>query len=151
MADPVRALAVGTIDGVNTDFETPSVYYPGTLYHYMNGQLLDPSHDDGLVETGGNTFRLKVAPRTGDVVHVWYHESAPSPGGAFVPPPVALWALELRPEPYSTHELTPTPHSTEGTTAAVDMVPVPQMAIELAPDPEQAIDLKPKPLSAEEV
>jgi hypothetical protein len=68
----VEPPAVGAIDGVNKDFETANTYLSGSVRVYINGQLHRAVDDDGWTEEGGKKFKLKEAPRTGDVIQVRY-------------------------------------------------------------------------------
>lgn len=72
---PVRFReAVGTPDGVLTDFETQRPYRVGTLRVSINGMFRRPDLDDGFVELGESAFRMRVAPRTGDTIWTFYRE-----------------------------------------------------------------------------
>lgn len=68
--------AIGTIDGVNRDFETPIPYVTGTLNVFRNGRLVTKILEDGfdeLVPSVG-TFRMKVAPELDDTLFCFYEE-----------------------------------------------------------------------------
>lgn len=69
--------ALGAVDGVNLDFAAPESYEPGTLRALRNGRLLSRDFDDGYdeVDPTAGTFRLRRAPRAGDVVFVFYKEA----------------------------------------------------------------------------
>ena len=151
MSDPVLAEAIGTVDGVNTDFQTPVAYQAGTVWLFLNGQLIPRENDDGgLIELGGSDVRLKQAPVTDDRVHFWFHTGPPTPG-AFSTPPRGIKALELKPDPWKVLELSPSGKSVEGGTAATDYVPRGTVALELSPDPEISLELTPNPVTVEEV
>jgi hypothetical protein len=79
MSIPRTEVPSGDIDGVNTSFVTPFPYTPGTLLHYLNGQLKVPVNDDGLIEDdpSAGTFTLKEAPKTGDVLQARYLDTTP--------------------------------------------------------------------------
>jgi hypothetical protein len=105
MSEPILAPAIGTIDGANTDFTTPSAYFPGTLFAYKNGLLIRAIDDDGPIEQGANMVRMKEAPLTGDTLH-FYYDTQPPIGGGFFGPPTIEEILELIPETF-TVELVP--------------------------------------------
>ena len=70
----------GDINGTNAIFYTLSSYQSNTLYHLINGTVVDPSDDDGITEINPATgeFHLKVTPRGGvkpDTLHVRYLEA----------------------------------------------------------------------------
>ena len=96
MSEPILAEAIGTIDGVNDEFQTPSPYFAGTLFAYLNGQLLAQDDDDGPIELGTNQVRMRIAPRDGDVLH-FYYDTKPPVGGGFYAPPRLMAALHLVP------------------------------------------------------
>lgn len=151
MTDPIIEDAVGVIDGVNRAFQTTTAYHPGTLWIFLNLNLIPKVDDDqSPVELGGKDFELPIAPEVNDRLHVWYHTGPPTPG-AFLPPPRAAQALVLTPSPSAAVELRPHPASVLAEEEPVSMTPRPASAIELAPEPVEAIDLKPKPVRAEEV
>jgi hypothetical protein len=96
MAEPVLAVAVGIINGVNVDFTTPSPYYPGTVFAYINGYLQVQSGVYGWYELGTNMIRMKVAPQVGDYLH-FYYQTQPPIGGSIVSPPDFIDSIELKP------------------------------------------------------
>lgn len=149
MSEPVLVKWSYIADGVETDFTTPSAYYPGTLKHYLNGQLIDPNDDDGLYELGGVDVRLKIPPRVNDVVHWYYHEEAPI-GGGYQQPPQMLEAFDLHPEIYCVIDLRPSMIDAEDQSEDEN---IPQMIgnEHLKPEMVSAIDLRPEMVSAEEV
>jgi hypothetical protein len=149
MSDATLEEATGTIDGANVDFTTSVAYFPGTLFAYLNGQLLRQDDDDGPIEIGGVNVRMRKAPLTDDTLHFWFRTEPPTPG-AFFAPPKAYHALDLRPDPRSASNLRPDPHSVEAPTAGGD-VPRSVSADDLRPEPFETINLRPKPISAEEV
>lgn len=55
----------GLIDGVNVTFTTSIAYQPGTLFVWLNGQLLALS-DFEWVETGAFTFDMSAPPKVSD-------------------------------------------------------------------------------------
>lgn len=150
MSDAQLEEATGTIDGVNVDFTTSVAYYPGTLFAYLNGQLLRQDDDDGPVELGGVNVRMRKAPIADDTLHFWYRTEPPTPG-AFLAPPKAYHALNLVPEPRSANDLRPDPQSAEAPTAGGDERPRSIAALDLRPDPFSTDNLRPKPISAEEI
>ena len=74
MPAPQFVVAIGTIDGVNTNFSTPSAYIANTLTVFLNGQLLDKTLSNGWAEVNPNlgTFTLDGAPQVGDTVQVFF-------------------------------------------------------------------------------
>ena len=72
MGVPLFADAIGTVDGVNTDFAAPVPYTPGSLAYYRNGQL-QPSQAYSELDPSAGTFRVVdplCVPRTGPGSHV---------------------------------------------------------------------------------
>jgi hypothetical protein len=86
----------GPFNGVTTDFTLLHSYYPGTLYAYLNGQLLSNTPDDGCIEISPNIMSMRVAPEAGDTLHAFYHVERPI-GGGFMPPPLMTKLIELVP------------------------------------------------------
>lgn len=72
MPNPVFEVAVGTIDGMNRDFETSVDYLPGSLRVWTNGLLRREDFDDGFDETGPKNFQMNEAPVDGDVIQVFF-------------------------------------------------------------------------------
>ncbi len=66
--DAVIRAAIGDVDGVNRDYTTPETYEAGTLRVIHNGL----TRLEGYVETSTTSFRMDVAPRTGDVLLTYY-------------------------------------------------------------------------------
>lgn len=64
----VLVLPLGAIDGVNTDFETPVDYLPGSVRVFS--PILDA--DLGVTENGGKSFSLSEAPQPDDLIYVFY-------------------------------------------------------------------------------
>jgi hypothetical protein len=78
MANPAHLVeAIGDVDGVNRDFSASEPYEPGTLRALRNGRLLSRDFEDGYDELDPSlgTFRLRVAPRVGDVIFCFYVEA----------------------------------------------------------------------------
>lgn len=65
-------VATGTIDGVNTVFETSADYVTGSVQVFLNGQLKRVDLEDGWVELGGKKVKLNEPPIVGDVVQIYY-------------------------------------------------------------------------------
>lgn len=80
MANPVLEDAIGVVDGVNQYFSTSMDYTPGTLQVWINGILVRPQDADGFIETGSNTFQMKEVPMVGDLLRVFYIDTAPAIG-----------------------------------------------------------------------
>jgi len=76
--------ALGAINGVNTSFFSLVPYTPGTTAVFLNGDLLEPLLDNGWLETSAalGLFTMKEAPRTGDVVRIYYLDT--TAGGVIV-------------------------------------------------------------------
>jgi len=68
--------AIGDVDGVNRDFNTSTPYAPGSLQIFRNGRLVTRDLDDGYEEVDpvNMTFRMKVAPKGGDVLFAFWVE-----------------------------------------------------------------------------
>lgn len=66
-----RAL-VGTANGFNKLFETPTDYLAGSVRVFRNGVLLEASLPDGWTESGGRKILLKEAPKDTDVMQAYY-------------------------------------------------------------------------------
>lgn len=146
MSDPIQA-QVTVVPGA-LDYTTPSPYYPGSLWIYINGLLKEQDGVEGVDELGGNAFRLREPLRTGDTLHVYYQESG-STAAPFPTPPRAYAALDLVPVASAALDLVPVPYSTEDTTVDTGS-PLGLRAINLVPDGAAALDLVPVPLSAKE-
>lgn len=152
MSDSVYEKAIGTIDGVNRDFQTSVAYHPGTVTAFLDGQHIGTISDDdqGVIELGGKDVRLGFAPHDLAVLHLRYLTGPPTPG-AFLGPPRPVRAVELRPSPSIGVDLSPSPARAEGQESISESVPRTASAIELVPEPVAGLDLKPKPARAEEV
>jgi len=86
--------ALGPVNGVNRDFNSPTHFRPGSLVCFLNGQQLKRTLDNGWEEVDPTLgiFRMKVAPvgprpgaldDPGDVLFVFYDtEASSSTGGA---------------------------------------------------------------------
>lgn len=72
---------VGTIDGVNTTFSTPSYFVDGTFRYVLNGITYHSDHPAfGFVATAPDQVTLNAAPLAGDEVSG--HWSQPSADGS---------------------------------------------------------------------
>ena len=69
---PIIRPAIGVVNGTNVDFRTPSPYVPGSVVVFLNGVSRVQSADDGWTEEGYDRFKMKEAPRMGDVVEAYY-------------------------------------------------------------------------------
>jgi hypothetical protein len=56
--------AVGTVDGSNALFETPTDYVTGTLGVVVNGLAITKSGLDGFSELPPNQFQMNEPPRS---------------------------------------------------------------------------------------
>lgn len=74
MSSPRFEVASGLIDGINTIFSASLPYTAGSTAVFLNGQLKKAANDDGWIETvpASGIFQMKVAPKVGDVVEVFY-------------------------------------------------------------------------------
>jgi len=73
---------VGTVDGVNQTFTTPTTFVPGTIRVMWNGQVYDK--DDtrhGWTEPTSQSVTLTTAPRVGDVLQAFYQDATSASGG----------------------------------------------------------------------
>jgi len=72
--------AGGAIDGVNVKFYTPVPYVPGSTAYILNGRTRRAELDDGYLETNPGTGEITVseAPLSGDVVQIFFTDTAPS-------------------------------------------------------------------------
>jgi len=72
--------AGGAIDGVNVKFYTPVPYVPGSTAYILNGRIHRPDFDDGYVESNPGVGEITVneAPLDGDVVQIFFTDTAPS-------------------------------------------------------------------------
>lgn len=59
-------------DGVTTDFSCSQPYVPDSVSVWVNGRRKVDFLDDGFLELGGTTIRLKIAPLTGDTVQAQF-------------------------------------------------------------------------------
>lgn len=151
MSDPVVCSAVGIIDGANQDFETTVAYYPGTVFAFLNGLLVQQTGDEGPVEQGGRAVRMRRPPHAEDTLHFWFQTGPPTPG-AFLSPPSVLSAIDLVPEPRWAADLVPDAVQAIDLTPAADLgTPHPYVALDLSPKAAGSLDLVPKPVSSEEV
>jgi hypothetical protein len=73
-------VASGAVDGVNTVFTVSSAYVPGTATVFLNGQLKREDFTDGWAETNpaAGQVTLAEAPRTGDVVQIFFIDGSPN-------------------------------------------------------------------------
>jgi hypothetical protein len=149
MSEPVLAEAIGTIDGVNRDFNAPSAYWPGTLFAYLNGVLIRSVDVNGPIEKGGTDVEMKEAPLTGDTLH-FYYQSQPPVDGGFIQPPTMLSALQLVPVMRGSVDLRPRMVSSEEEVTE-DEPPEMLSAKNLKPEMRGSVDLRPRMISAEEV
>lgn len=147
MSDPVLA-QITVVPGA-LEYATPSVYFPGSLWIYINGLLVEQDGDEGLVELGGVNFRLHEALRAGDTLHAYYQEQG-STQAPFLPPPEGLWALDLVPLAHAALDLVPDGVEAEDLGAA-PLVPQLDVAFDLVPTSGAIFDLVPRPIAAEEV
>jgi len=149
MSEPVLAEAIGPIDGANIYFLTPSAYWVGTVWAFVNGLLVARDGDDGSIELGGNVVKMRTAPQWGDTLHFYYQEGGPM-AAPFPQPPRAYSALDLIPIPAAGINLAPLAFAAAGATP-VTGTPNGVGAFDMLPDAAVALELVPTPLSAEDV
>jgi hypothetical protein len=65
----ITEAAIGTLDGVNVQFQTSGSYVPGTLFVFWNGQL---QRQDFVTEVADRQFSVDEAPEAVDVLYVRY-------------------------------------------------------------------------------
>ena len=65
-------MATGTVNGFNQTFNTSLTYEPGSLRVWEDGVLLKGELDDGFDETGAKEFQMKIAPKVGSKLQVFY-------------------------------------------------------------------------------
>lgn len=66
--DPQKEVLTPEPDGVSTDFTFTTAYKAGTVSIWRNGKKLFPEYDDGFLEMGGSTIRMKIPPLSGDTL-----------------------------------------------------------------------------------
>ena len=75
------AKLIGTIDGVNKSFTTPSAFMAGTLRIFWNGQQCEAGDERyGWTEVTDIVVEMKVAPKAGDELTCFYQDVCPIPG-----------------------------------------------------------------------
>jgi hypothetical protein len=72
MKCPIIEPADGIVNGTNRVFRSSRTYRPSSLRVFLNGILNRRELVDGWVELGSNKVRLNEAPKTGDIVQVYY-------------------------------------------------------------------------------
>lgn len=66
---------IGSTDGHNKLFETPTRYVAGTIRVFINGNACESPDDRwGWAEESDVTIRFKVAPKVGDQVQAFYQD-----------------------------------------------------------------------------
>ena len=154
--------ALGTIDGVNVDFTTPSPYISGSLNIFRNGQLLDQSSENGWTEVDPNagTFRMKIPPLgpnpgappsagdPGDLIDTVYQDEKTG-GGAEGGIPHLSAAQLLRPNIPVAQNLIPQIVASDDPNEVKP--PLMTSAENVEPLAVSAVEYKPKMISAKEV
>lgn len=111
--------AYGAIDGVNVKFYVGVPYVPGSTIYILNGRLHRPDYDDGHVESnpGIGEITAKEAPVDGDVVQVFFTDTAPTAAS-----PIQSMGAMLKAAPEKlTSTLRPVkPTTLQGTVSTVD-------------------------------
>jgi hypothetical protein len=72
MPKALVATAIGTVDGVNRDFQTGAPYLLGSTVVFLNGMALRRDWDNGWVELGSDKIRMNEAPITGDALQIYF-------------------------------------------------------------------------------
>ena len=72
MASPVIENAVGPINGANKVYRVSADYRLGTTQVWRNGMLARRDLVDGWTELGGKKIQMNEAPRTGDVIRIYF-------------------------------------------------------------------------------
>ena len=73
-AENIRDLE-GDVDGVNTDFTSPTPFVPGAIRVIVNGVVYSPSDAQwGYSELNNTTIRMVTAPLTGYKMQIFYRE-----------------------------------------------------------------------------
>lgn len=72
MKCPLIEPADGVVNGVNVIFRTSRPYRPGTLRVFRNGNLNRQDLTDGWIELGSSKVRLNEAPKTEDIIQLYY-------------------------------------------------------------------------------
>jgi len=65
-------LITATFNGITSSFYTLHDFKAGSLQVFLNGQLKEPSLEDGFIELTSTKFKMKIAPQNGDVLQVAY-------------------------------------------------------------------------------
>ena len=80
MSQPKFEVASGVVDGSNKTFTVSVPYSPNTTAVFLNGKMYRRDWDDGWFETNPalGIIDLKAAPLPGDVVQVFFTDSAAS-------------------------------------------------------------------------
>ena len=72
-------IAVGTVNGVNDTFSTPTNYVPGSLLVFLNGLAQSPGASEDYIELTSPQFQFNSPPQvTGsyvDKILVYYQEA----------------------------------------------------------------------------
>jgi hypothetical protein len=78
----INETPTGTINGVNTSFDTSTTYVASTIQVYLDGQLQKVGASFDYVETDSNTITFNTAPVTGSVLLVSYQHLVSTSGNA---------------------------------------------------------------------
>ena len=64
---------IGTVNGVNKGFSTPTRYKSGSIKVVVNGQIYEPDDDEyGWTETSDISIDFDNAPLTNDILQAFY-------------------------------------------------------------------------------
>lgn len=69
---PIIEKLSGQVNGTNVVFETSRGYVPGSTKVFINGLVGLELLTDGWTESGNKIVKLKVPPRVGDVLQIYY-------------------------------------------------------------------------------
>ena len=72
MSCPIIEPAEGTVDGANKLFRSSKNYVTTTIQVFLNGVLAQRDLLDGWIELGSKKIQLNEAPKTGDIVQLYY-------------------------------------------------------------------------------
>ena len=66
---------IGSVDGVNVSFKTPTKFVSGTLRVIFNGVVYPPDDDrKRWIELSDDTITFDTAPRPGDILQAFYQD-----------------------------------------------------------------------------
>ena len=72
LKSPIKEMLIPAPDGASLDFFTSKSYRLNSVSVWINGIKLIPEWDDGFIELGGQTVRMKEPPLEFDSLQVEY-------------------------------------------------------------------------------